>query len=541
MAIRLGIAIPTYGNSAIRLDALLSSLDKFTVHGRNDMTILVSDDGTHNGDFIAEQKMVCKKWNVGHIHRDDWGHIAGNFDDLGHKMNVEIIMYLADDTVVSYDWFRAIDYVYTQNPSLKIGMVSPTYIEAWELALNDILAHEYRFYDPTKWKKEATADCEWNTGRIMRNDLYWDQLKYGQYFKEGRIKQPDYTPVLGVATDGRCHLREPWPMDGGIGPCFSIRRDVFLEVDGFKDMPSGDFECLIGWQAWDAGYLCCCIYSPPVMHARCYASAECDQVMDPMNSPGLRKFRWGTPESFEWFKEHHAHGIDLTGLPSNRYFPTVQRQYIDKYCINEENHEKLRQARWLRYDGCNPTIYTHYKRLDEIAAPGPDYGDERQRERVSWIANHTQTQSALDLGCGDGYVLASLPPGDYAGIDIDRERIDAAMKRMPQYPFYVMDVTYGIPDSCGRKTVIIADVLEHLRFDNAIKLVLRAWELAGENLVITLPWDDDMAINIDHKWRPNEAYVSKICCALQTRPDCGPVVSERKFGFSLLNFKKAKG
>ena len=137
-------------------------------------------------------------------------------------------------------------------------------------------------------------------------------------------------------------------------------------------------------------------------------------------------------------------------------------------------------------------------------------------------------------------MLAALPPGNYIGIDIDRERIDEAKKTLPNALFYVMDVSYGIPDGVERETVIVADVLEHLPFDKAMKVLLRAWELAGTNMIITLPWDDDLAINIDHKWRPNEAYASKICCAIEGQGNTGSVTSERKFGFCLMDFPRLK-
>ena len=45
----------------------------------------------------------------------------------------------------------------------------------------------------------------------------------------------------------------------------------------------------------------------------------------------------------------------------------------------------------------------------------------------------------LDLGCGIG-VLADLVPADrYVGVDIDKESIQIAQKRLPEHSFFTVD------------------------------------------------------------------------------------------------------
>lgn len=522
MAIRFGIAIPTFGDSAIRLEALLHSLDKFTQHGRRDMTILVCDDATPDGGHVEAQREVCKKWTdkfkhgVGHIQRDEWGHISGCFDTLGREMDADIIMYLADDTIVSDNWLMPIDWMYRENPALSIGIVSPTYVEAWELTINDILSHEHRFYDIEEWEKERTQTCPWNTGRIMRNDLVFEERKFDQYQREQRLRMTDFSPVLGTADDGRCDLYAPWPMDGGIGPCFSIRKHVFEEVNGFANMPCGDFECIIGWRAWDAGYICCAVYSPTIFHARGFASTECDQVLDPMNTPELKKYRWGTPESREYFKEHCNMGFDLSKVGPDEYFPTIQQNYIKKY-ITEENHETLRTSAFLKYGGHRPSVSKYYRRLDEIKHPAISHNDPANQARLEWLVQRCEGD-VLDIGCGNGQLLSRLQRGKHCGVDLDRRYIETAKENIKcDVDLYVLDAACGVPDSCGRDTIVLADVLEHLSFNDAKALVLRAWDLAKVNVLITLPWSDEMIDNIDHAWGPTDKKVGVLADLLNQK------------------------
>ncbi len=46
----------------------------------------------------------------------------------------------------------------------------------------------------------------------------------------------------------------------------------------------------------------------------------------------------------------------------------------------------------------------------------------------------------LDLGCGNGDLLASLEPSRGVGIDFSEKAIDIARKEHPEHTFYVADV-----------------------------------------------------------------------------------------------------
>ena len=71
-------------------------------------------------------------------------------------------------------------------------------------------------------------------------------------------------------------------------------------------------------------------------------------------------------------------------------------------------------------------------------------------------------ERVLDLGCGDGELLARLAPEEGVGIDIDEQAIKDASARHPELTFVVGDVEH-LPIQGTFDYIIVSNVVGHLR------------------------------------------------------------------------------
>jgi len=108
-------------------------------------------------------------------------------------------------------------------------------------------------------------------------------------------------------------------------------------------------------------------------------------------------------------------------------------------------------------------------------------GGDFQRKYVAEYVKPAPGEKILDIGCGPGDMLASLPAVDYTGFDISSEYIEAARKRFGNKGrFLCSDVGMAEieRERGGFKLVLATGVLHHLDNERAAKL----FELAREAL-----------------------------------------------------------
>ena len=297
---KYAICCPTFGNSAYRLGKLLESIRRFT--GGLDYDLYVSDDATPSSEAVAAQEDVARKFGVAYTHRTEHGHIFGNFHSIGMQAapNCDVLVFIADDTLVSPGWLHCIGYFYRMNPELNLSMVSGVMIEAWELAINGIIPNEDSFY--------VGPHCD---GLVMREHLTYTWDQYEKAHQEHKVHlDMDYlrgqgnVGVMGCDENGNYVFNRPSSLSGGLGPCFSILADVFLQIGGFKKAQfCTDFESLLGWSAWDLGFSCAVIPSPPIYHGRGYASMERDGLWNAYWDPEFSKYRLPHEDAIERFRK----------------------------------------------------------------------------------------------------------------------------------------------------------------------------------------------------------------------------------------------
>lgn len=318
--LRVGIVIPTVGDSHERLSLAIRSIKCHT--GRDDILILVSDDATP-WCRSTKQLQVCDAMGVEYRRSANWGMCWRNFHEAGMAIadRCDVIVFFADDCLASRRWLDPVIHFYEHNPDLKPAMVSPVFVEAWELAINRVIETENSFYENI----ESTLHGQ---GILMRDDLNFDRHLYEEAFAEKRvhIAIPSTTlhiGVMGTRPDGTYNMDTPKALVGGSGPCFSIRSDVFREIGGFDRCDfTGDFECMLGFKCWDAGYSCVLVPGPPVYHGRGYASREQDVGDSKTRHPELQ-------HHFQWEQEALAHFA--SEWPPYRNMLEAHDAYVQRY------------------------------------------------------------------------------------------------------------------------------------------------------------------------------------------------------------------
>ena len=95
----------------------------------------------------------------------------------------------------------------------------------------------------------------------------------------------------------------------------------------------------------------------------------------------------------------------------------------------------------------------------------------------------------LDIGCGTGDILESLPRVEYLGFDMNKKYIDFAMKRYgDKGKFFCDKVTKKTVKDGGVFDIVVAsNVLHHLNNEEAIELFeLAKFALKGNGALITV-------------------------------------------------------
>jgi GT2 family glycosyltransferase len=117
------IGIATY-NGADRVKLLLSSIDNYTSDAeKNDISIVVCDDGTPYVKNTVKLVAVCNKFNAELIRHEENRGISATWNTLSQATNSDLIILLNDDIQIShYHWLRNLKYFFEHNNN--IGHVS---------------------------------------------------------------------------------------------------------------------------------------------------------------------------------------------------------------------------------------------------------------------------------------------------------------------------------------------------------------------------------------------------------------------------------
>lgn len=139
------------------------------------------------------------------------------------------------------------------------------------------------------------------------------------------------------------------------------------------------------------------------------------------------------------------------------------------------------------------------------------YEDHRQRERIEWLRTNCVGRT-VDVGCASGYVTNYMRAE--LGVESRTDRATYATLRYPRIRFRVLDARKEAVG--GFDTVVFGDVVEHMPFDEARKMI-SLW--AGQNpkvMLVTTPngekADFDPAIlkTPEHEWMPTKGMVEKL-------------------------------
>ncbi len=116
---------------------------------------------------------------------------------------------------------------------------------------------------------------------------------------------------------------------------------------------------------------------------------------------------------------------------------------------------------------------------------------ERFHAQLAAQVRSLAPREILELGCGEGYVLAALRRAGISvpmlGIDLSEPALAEARRRVPDAHFELQDARSFA--SAGRRhdLVIAAEVLEHIPEPAQMLEVLDA--LAGRYLIASVPWE----------------------------------------------------
>lgn len=154
-------------------------------------------------------------------------------------------------------------------------------------------------------------------------------------------------------------------------------------------------------------------------------------------------------------------------------------------------HRQLRQAheRWVKENGSleGPVRLTTYQLPHQL-------------HRLFWLRKHAYG-SILDVGCSWGYTTAFL--GAKAGLDLNSDNIRIAQLLNPEVDFRQGNCL-SLPWSDREfDTVVLADILEHLPYEQVHRAVYEARRVAFTKVLITFPnatTSAKDAFNPKHQW-----------------------------------------
>ena len=161
----------------------------------------------------------------------------------------------------------------------------------------------------------------------------------------------------------------------------------------------------------------------------------------------------------------------------------IQREQLDKY------------LKWVHDEGGHEGPV----RLDTFMMP-------KQKDRIYWLSERAEGK-ILEVGCSWGYVLAAL--GGHVGVDINPASVQLARILAPGREFRVGDVRDLSFLEDKYDTVLLAEVLEHIPFDDVSKAIDEARKVCRKKILITVPVDEN-AMNVKHVWATTPARIREL-------------------------------
>lgn len=146
-----------------------------------------------------------------------------------------------------------------------------------------------------------------------------------------------------------------------------------------------------------------------------------------------------------------------------------------------------------------------YLDIDEELVGHPDviYNSVEQIGRLEWLVTQNMKKPIMEIGTACGYVLNKLD-GEI-GIDIRPDRLLIAKTKYPNRKFYYGNALNLTPFYNTKvKSIILAELLEHITFELAFHAVIHCLKIA-DNVYYTLPnseKDINVIKNSEHKWYP---------------------------------------
>jgi hypothetical protein len=279
----IAVGIPTVGNSAKQVDAVLTCAKRFA--GR-DLRYIVSDDRTPDGKYLDELKQVCKKHNVEFTQPPEWGGMLNNFNHLFKVTTEDWVFILDDGMLVQKNWIegpiRVIDslgdtYFDTTKGPAQIGVISQRAImphdlvatglipsrftwQQWVLGCLDRITYPF-FYDI---KDEFFSRySEW-VGGITFQKVYGELNKW--YDKHPEIKNQDASTRLPILTMPGCSMITTGYCDLTAACVPVVRRKFWEEMGGFSKGFTF-YEFYLEAKAYlDLNWVCLFINSYPFIH-----------------------------------------------------------------------------------------------------------------------------------------------------------------------------------------------------------------------------------------------------------------------------------
>lgn len=117
-----------------------------------------------------------------------------------------------------------------------------------------------------------------------------------------------------------------------------------------------------------------------------------------------------------------------------------------------------------------------------------NFEDVLMEYKIKEIGPLIKGSPILDIGCGDGRLLAGLRLWfGNTGIDVDPEKIERARELHPKLTFHVADFLEWDAKGKFYRTVISTNVIEHV--DNPMAFLRRCFELLDDygQLILTAP------------------------------------------------------
>ena len=167
--------------------------------------------------------------------------------------------------------------------------------------------------------------------------------------------------------------------------------------------------------------------------------------------------------------------------------------------LNRQHEQALRHSDWVAEQG-GMEHPTHISTLLQ----------DTQQVRIAWLKKWAQPP-ILEVGCNWGYVLACVE--GQAGIDISPECIQVARRLAPGREVVIRDAL-ALPYEDGQfDTVMLAEILEHIAFEDVPKAISEAQRVSSRQVLVTVPngeEDTPEAICFKHQWVCTQAKLVEL-------------------------------